>query len=246
MSRLEEAERRYAAEGGDELAREFQEERHGVVKAEAELFEAEQRVLTSLLDLEAVRAELDRSFVEAPMSGTVVSISAAPGAVLDRDAPVVLELADLDAFTAVVEIPEGDVNGLRDGGEAYVTTLYGGDRRWQGRLRKILPVPASRDAMLSYRGIVELDNSDRALKSGMTAQVFFPLESAENVLVVPVSALTNMVADGQMRRATVRVVSPNGGTELREIVIGAMDRINAEVLSGLSEGERVIAGDQSS
>lgn len=245
-TRFEEAQRRYAAEGGDERARDFEEARHGVVTAEAELFETRQRVLTNLLEVEAVRTELDRYVVKAPMAGTVVSISAAPGAVLDRDAPVLLELADYDLFNAVVAIAEVDLDALRDGGEAYVTTLYGGERRWQGTLRKILPVPSSQDAMVSYRGIVELDNTDRGLISAMTAQAFFPLESAENVLVVPVAALMATSDDGEERRATVRVVSPDGGTEIREIVVGAVDRVNAEVKSGLREGERVITDGQSS
>ncbi|MDX1561984.1 MAG: efflux RND transporter periplasmic adaptor subunit [Gammaproteobacteria bacterium] len=44
------------------------------------------------------------------------------------------------------------------------------------------------------------------------------------------------------RHATVQVVRDDGTTETREIVVGASDRVNAEVISGLEPGERVIAG----
>jgi len=44
------------------------------------------------------------------------------------------------------------------------------------------------------------------------------------------------------RNATVQVVLADGTRETREVVIGASDRVNAEVISGLVEGERVLAG----
>jgi macrolide-specific efflux system membrane fusion protein len=44
------------------------------------------------------------------------------------------------------------------------------------------------------------------------------------------------------RNATVQVVHEDGTRETREIVVGASDRVNAEVISGLVAGERVLAG----
>jgi macrolide-specific efflux system membrane fusion protein len=44
------------------------------------------------------------------------------------------------------------------------------------------------------------------------------------------------------RNATVQVVLADNSRETREIVVGAMDRVNAEVISGLEPGERVVAG----
>ena len=46
----------------------------------------------------------------------------------------------------------------------------------------------------------------------------------------------------QPRNATVQVVLEDGSRETREVVVGASDRVNAEVISGLVEGERVLAG----
>ena len=46
----------------------------------------------------------------------------------------------------------------------------------------------------------------------------------------------------QPRNATVQVVLEDGTRETREIVVGASDRVNAEVISGLVEGDRVLAG----
>ena len=46
----------------------------------------------------------------------------------------------------------------------------------------------------------------------------------------------------QPRNATVQVVLEDGTRETREVVVGASDRVNAEVISGLVAGDRVLAG----
>jgi macrolide-specific efflux system membrane fusion protein len=54
--------------------------------------------------------------------------------------------------------------------------------------------------------------------------------------------LASSIALNEPRNATVEFVLPDGLTEIREVVVGATDRVNAEVISGLKEGDRVIAG----
>jgi macrolide-specific efflux system membrane fusion protein len=48
--------------------------------------------------------------------------------------------------------------------------------------------------------------------------------------------------DAQPRAAKVRVVAADGSIAEREIMVGVASRVSAEVLSGLTEGEQVVAG----
>ena len=48
--------------------------------------------------------------------------------------------------------------------------------------------------------------------------------------------------DAQPRAAKVRVVAADGTITDREIMVGVTSRVSAEVLSGLTEGEQVVAG----
>jgi macrolide-specific efflux system membrane fusion protein len=48
-------------------------------------------------------------------------------------------------------------------------------------------------------------------------------------------------ADG---RARVRVVKADGSTESREVRVGVMNRVSAQILAGLEEGERVVVGER--
>jgi macrolide-specific efflux system membrane fusion protein len=40
----------------------------------------------------------------------------------------------------------------------------------------------------------------------------------------------------------VTVVKDDGSEEIRDVTVGVTDRVNAQIISGLSEGERVVAG----
>jgi macrolide-specific efflux system membrane fusion protein len=57
---------------------------------------------------------------------------------------------------------------------------------------------------------------------------------------------SNATADPRMRfaggRAMVRVVKPDGTTEDREVRVGVMSRVSAQIVSGLQAGEQVVTG----
>jgi macrolide-specific efflux system membrane fusion protein len=46
------------------------------------------------------------------------------------------------------------------------------------------------------------------------------------------------------RAATVTVVKDDGSQETRDVMVGVTDRVNAQIISGLEEGEQVIAGQE--
>jgi macrolide-specific efflux system membrane fusion protein len=54
--------------------------------------------------------------------------------------------------------------------------------------------------------------------------------------------LAGSIALSEPRNATVQLVQDDGTRVTREIVVGASDRVNAEVISGLEQGDRVVAG----
>lgn len=93
-----------------------------------------------------------------------------------------------------------------------------------------------------FNALFDVSNSDGELLPQMSAQVFFVRESAENVLTVPVAALgrTGSTADGGSSR--VQVLNARGEAEPRMIRVGTRNRVLAEVLEGLQEGEQVITG----
>jgi macrolide-specific efflux system membrane fusion protein len=210
--------------------------------AESALAELDARVLSGTASLASDEAQLAYSRIFAPMAGTVVAIATIEGQTLNavQQVPTILRIADLSTMIVRADVSEADVGLLSAGMPAYFTTLGGGERRWHGKVDQILPTPNVVNNVVFYPVLFSVPNEDGALLPEMTAQVFFVVESADNVLKVPVGALR--YEDGRSDVATVRVVDEKGENQPREVELGITDRIFREVLDGLAEGENVIAG----
>jgi len=152
-------------------------------KAQIEQLQASMRVEES---------NLKYTKIYAPMSGTVVSITAKQGQTLNTNqaAPIILQLADLSTMTVQTQVSEADVSKLRVGMPAYFTTLGSQGRRWYGTLRKIEPTPTVTNNVVLYNALFDVENPGQRLMSQMTAQVFFVVAEARDALVVPMAAVS--------------------------------------------------------
>lgn len=210
--------------------------------AEAEVLALEAQLDQARSTLDADRANLEYTKIYAPMDGIVVDITARQGQTLNANqtAPIVLRVADLDTMTVWAEVVEADVVRIRQDMPVHFSTLGLPDRRWEGKVRQILPTPEVVNDVVLYKVLIDVANPDRLLMTNMSAQVFFVLAWAPDVLLVPLAALEpagEVEAEGTPYRA--RVVTPTG-IEERIVHVGLTDRTRGEVLQGLAEGERVL------
>ncbi|MGE3774421.1 MAG: efflux RND transporter periplasmic adaptor subunit [Gammaproteobacteria bacterium] len=194
--------------------------------------------------LDGDRTNLTFTKIYAPIDGTVVLQSAQEGQTLNavQSAPVIVQLADLDRMTVRAQVAEADVMRITPGQAAYFTTLGAMDERWQGTVRQVLPSPEVINEVVLYNALIDVDNSDRRLMTGMSVQVFFVLGRAEDVPLVPLAALRERVADadtaaGEAHRVQLKTPA---GVESRVIHIGIRNRRVAAVLDGLDAGDRVL------
>jgi macrolide-specific efflux system membrane fusion protein len=194
--------------------------------------------------LKGNRTNLSFTKIYAPMAGTVTTMPAREGQTLNanQSTPTILQIAGLDTMTVRAQVAEADVMRLKEGMEAYFTTLGNVERRWQGKVRQILPSPQIVNDVVLYDVLIDVKNEGRQLMTGMTTQVFFIFGKAENATIVPAEALTRRVAgqdNGSGKAYRVSVVTDNG-REQRLIRVGLQTRTQAEVLEGLNPGERVL------
>jgi len=272
-----------------------------LANAEASLIQLEKQIIQARASLVSDETELEFARIYAPMAGTVVSIEMNEGRTLNanQQAPTILRLANLSTMTVEAEISEADIGNLKPGMGIYFTTLSGGSRRWHGELRQILPTPVIENNVVLYTGLFDIENTDGSLLPEMTAQVFFIISAASNVLTIPIGALSRVDVDQakgvpaaarplrsegprqfprnfeqrdqpggeeilpiprrgpgampgrQIFRSTdepsrslamVKVVNQDGSLEQRIVEVGVSSRISAQIISGLVEGEQVIAG----
>ncbi|MCC6472601.1 MAG: efflux RND transporter periplasmic adaptor subunit [Burkholderiales bacterium] len=141
--------------------------------------------------LRADEANLGYTKIYAPIAGTVVSQPAKHGQTLNanQQAPIVMRVADLSTMTVQAQVSEADVTRLRPGMEVYFTILGGEGRRWNAKLRQLMPTPNVVNNVVLYDALFDVPNPTRELMTQMTAQVFFVVASVRDAVYVPVAAL---------------------------------------------------------
>jgi macrolide-specific efflux system membrane fusion protein len=227
---------------------------------QADLQALDAQIRQAVIAVDTARVNLSYTKVVAPIDGTVVAIVAPEGQTVNavQAAPTIVKLADLETMTVKAQISEADVTRVHAGLKVYFTILGAPERRYQASLRAVEPAPESMatDASASpggamsaggavstavyYNGLFDIANPDHQLRPGMTAQVNIVLDEADHALVIPAGALREIQPDG---RRTVRVMDANGHVQPRAVQVGINNHVMAQVLSGLTAGERVIVSD---
>lgn len=101
-----------------------------------------------------------------------------------------------------------------------------------------------------YYALFDVPNPTGELMINMSTQVYFILDEAKDVLIVPSSALNYKREGPQNQRGkpqiSVKVVSDNGSITERQVQIGVRNRVQTEIKSGLEEGDKVVVTSASS
>lgn len=189
------------------------------------------------------KTNLGYTKIFASMDSTVVDQKAREGQTLNanQQTPTILQLAKLDTMTVRAQVAEADVMRLRPNLPVYFSTLGSGERRWQGKVRQILPTPEVINNVVLYNVLVDVDNHDRQLMTGMSTQMFFVLGKAEQVALIPVSALGAHVrnednANGSAYR--VKEVTEQGVQD-KIVHVGLRTRRFAEIRDGVAVGAQL-------
>ncbi|MBB5074235.1 macrolide-specific efflux system membrane fusion protein [Bartonella callosciuri] len=223
---------------------------------EAQIAQLRQQIIQAQIDVESAEVNLGYTRITAPSAGTVLATVVEEGQNVNavQSAPTIVILGDLSKMTVKAQISEADVLKVQAGQPLYFTVLGNSQRRYEGTLEKIEPAPESIRADVSlnpgmigdstssaiyYNGIVHVDNKDNSLRTYMTAQVHIILGRAQNVLLIPSDALRDETKE---RKAWVSVLEAKNKVVAKQVTIGLNNKVVAEVVSGLKEGDVVITG----
>lgn len=222
----------------------FQNSEFNLKKAVATAASIQAQIEQVQSTLSGDRTNLGYTKIFAPIDGTVVTRTARLGQTLNANqtTPMILQIAKLDAMTVRAQVAEADVMRLTADLPVYFTTLGSGDRRWRGKVRQILPSPEVVNNVVLYNVLVDVDNRDRQLMSGMSTQMFFVLGRADNAVLIPLAALgRRLPAQDDATGKAYQVRQVDGQAVKEKIVrIGLLNRRFAEVRDGLTAGDRLL------
>ncbi|GAA5107372.1 efflux RND transporter periplasmic adaptor subunit [Bartonella jaculi] len=226
---------------------------------EAQIEQLRQQIVQAQIDVESAEVNLGYTRITAPSAGTVLATVVEEGQNVNavQSAPTIVILGDLSKMTIKAQISEADVLKVQAGQPLYFTVLGNSQRRYEGILEKVEPAPEAIRADVSinpgmvggssalissaiyYNGILHVDNADNFLRTYMTAQVHIILGRAQNVLLIPSDALRDETKE---HKAWVSVLEGQDKVVEKEVVVGLNNKVMAEIVSGLKEGDVVITG----
>lgn len=186
-----------------------------------------------------------KTLIKSPIAGTVVSQAVRAGQMVSAAQPAaaLLRIADLSDMTVAARVAENDVTRLRPGMAASFTTPGYPGKHWSGKLRQVIPIPADgtgeQGKQAFYIVLFEVKNPDRELMSGMSAQVQFVVAQARDALLLPASGLGAPDEEGLV---TVNLLDAGRHVSVRKVKVGLRDAKQAQILSGLAEGDKVLVG----
>ena len=218
--------------------RDITQSEYDVALADVDSLTAQMKEASAAID--TAKANLGYTNITAPMAGEVVSISLLEGQTLNanQQAPNILRIADISTVTVWAQVSEADIVRVKVDQDVYFTIL-GDSKRWEGKVRQILPTPELINNVVFYDVLFDIPNPEHELKIQMTAQVFIVLAQAKGVLLIPNAAIGNAVEGSE---AKVQVLKADGTVEARTVKIGIKSEISAEVTEGLKEKEQVVIG----
>ena len=201
------------------------------LSAQAQLDLAKAQALQSKARLDELHINLGNTIITSPVTGFISRRLADPGASVGQNAPVV-EVVDISRVRLIANVVEKDLKQLQAGDVTRVGVDAFPGETFTGRIARVSPIldPQTRTAPIE----VEIPNPTSRLKPGMYARVGITLDTQEDALVVPASALVDL---GGRRGVFV----PLGGAAVfRMVQVGTEQQDIVEVLGGLTEGTEVI------
>jgi RND family efflux transporter MFP subunit len=219
--------------------------------SQAQLEAAKSSVASAQSELAAAQAKEQRdqvlfgySRIYAPFAGVITQRFANEGTLVQAgtsSSTNVLPIARLsqeDLYRLVIPVPESDVKYIHVGDpvEVHVGSL---ERTFPGKV-----VRFSGDLTQDTRTMhteVDVLNPSHVLIPGMEAEATLTLQRDNKALAVPLQAINH-----EAEKTTVYVVTRDGKIEDRPVQLGLQSANDAQIVSGLNEGDKVVVSDRGS
>jgi len=180
--------------------------------------------------LARLEKNLERSLLEAPVSGTITHVRLLKGSYALHNTEAFRIQAD--AKIIEVKISEDDYPGIRKDLQAKVRLYSYGNQIFHGKVTQILPTADA--ATQEYTIYLSLDMQGKPLISGMSGEASIILGEAPNATVIPRRALVGsriyLVQEDQV--------------VIREVQVGFRGLNKVQILEGIEPGESVIVENQ--
>jgi HlyD family secretion protein len=228
--------------------------------ARADVVAAKANIEQAAAALAQAQLNLKYTTIISPIDGVVISRNVDVGQTVAAafQAPTLFTIAqDLTHMQVDTNVAEADVGKIQNGMHVTFTVDAYPNRAFDGLVRQVRDNAQTIQNVVTYDAVIDVDNTERMLKPGMTASVTFTYATRDDALILPNGALrfkpdaaTQSSMNGRRStappvqlRADERMIWVARGTTATPIVVrvGITDGSATEVLSGdVHEGDKVV------
>lgn len=204
-------------------------------RAVAAIDTAKANVRVAEADVKQEKTDLAKARIVSPIKGIVLSRDVEPGQIVasSYSAPTLFELAeDLNHMNLTVDIDEADIGEVKVGNLASFTVEAYQNLEFEAKITQLRYAPETVDGVVTYKGILEVNNDKLLLRPGMTATAEIIVAELNNVLTVPNAALRFA--------PPTTAQAESGGTGLIGMLMPRMPRSGGSVAAADAEGMRSI------
>jgi HlyD family secretion protein len=224
-------------------------------QATAELAEADASITIDQAALESAQANLDYCKITAPVDGIVIArkVDLGQTVIAAMTTPVLFTVAqDISRMNISASISEADIGQVKEGQPVDFTVDAFPEETFHGLVTQVRKSPTTTQNVVTYETIITLDNPERKLFPGMTADVSILVAGRKNILKIPNTALRYSPPEGVTfeesppkdfgrSQRLIYAIGANSST-LKPILVkaGITDGVDTEILEGLDEKTAVV------
>lgn len=185
---------------------------------------------------------LNETRIFSPISGIVTSRPAQLGQIVASGisnvggGTTLMTVADFSRIFVLAAVDESDIGLVREGQAVRITADAYPNQFFDGRVVRISPKGVIASNVVTFEVKIEVDSPNKKLlKLEMTTNVEIMIRQNPQAVVVPADAIAPR--EGQ---SVVQVLDAHGKPHPRPVVVGINNGSQAEILRGLTPGERVV------
>lgn len=163
-----------------------------ILLAEGQVKSGEALILQREAKLKDILIDLERTDIRSPVDGVVVlrQIDLGQTVAASLNTPTLFQIAqDLRVIDIYANVDEADVGRLKAGQPVSFTVNAYPNRTFSGRVEMVRLGAQTIQNVVTYTGVIRVENRDMALLPGMTANLQVVTEDRRDVLRVPNAAL---------------------------------------------------------
>lgn len=211
---------------------------------QARLKQAEAQVQQARASLEQLQEQLSYTTLVSPINGEVLSRDVQVGdavssiLVLGSTATQVMTIGNIDQVYVKGKVDEADIGSVYMGQPAVIHIESFPNQIFHGKVTRIAPMGVDKDNVTTFEVRVSIENPGHEIRTNMTANAEIQVAEHKNTLIVPEQAL---VYDNS-KQAYVDVPDAHNKSGMKRVAVtvGISNGSEAEILSGLKQGETVI------